>query len=62
MNIYEGVTVQVINPQNVWFNKFGVVWNRGNGNNWQVELIRGCGIYVDQKDLKVVKNKNVANY
>jgi hypothetical protein len=37
--------------------RIGKIISKGNGNLWQIEIIKGCGIYFDRKQFLLISNE-----
>jgi hypothetical protein len=53
-----GDKVRIINPSSHFYGVLGEIITKGNGNNWQVEVFSGVGIYYFESELKTEEIDN----
>ena len=50
-----GDIVKIIKKDSAFENYIGAIISQGNGENWQVEVIQGVGVYFSIKELERVR-------
>jgi endo-beta-N-acetylglucosaminidase D len=48
------IKVLITDKTSCYYNQIGTIWNKGNGNLWQIEIVKGCGMYFSENQFKEI--------